>query len=92
MSFALMLSLGITLVYILGKFLNWRWVAVAPIVLIMLFATGMLLVPESPIWLLGHRGGEETRGALGWLRGGGDVTEELQDLEKLHCAINAIYS
>ena len=33
-------------------------------------SAGLLFVPESPIWLLGHRGEEEAARALRWLRSG----------------------
>ena len=35
-------------------------------------------VPESPIWLLGHKGEHETEVALKWLRGKPDVSKEIQ--------------
>ena len=33
-------------------------------------SAGLLFVPESPIWLLGHKGEEEAARALRWLRSG----------------------
>jgi hypothetical protein len=77
-------SVGILLVYGLGALLYWRCVAVLPSVLALLFAAGLARVPESPIWLAGHRGIEPARRALIWLRGGdennSDVNAELDDL------------
>ena len=39
-------------------------------------------LPESPLWLLGHRGQEEARRSLAWLRPGQDVGPELELLEQ----------
>jgi hypothetical protein len=78
-------SLGILLIYVLGALLYWRWVAAIPALLSLLFAACLSAVPESPIWLAGHRGVEPARRALTWLRGGGGgdadaVAAELDDL------------
>jgi len=79
-------SLGILLVYVLGAVLYWRWVAGLPALLALLFALCLAAVPESPIWLAGHRGVEPARRALTWLRGGSAsaaadaVAAELEEL------------
>ncbi len=65
-------SIGILVAYGLGALLHWRAVAAVPAVLSLLFAAGLSLVPESPIWLAGHRGVDPARRALLWLRGGAD--------------------
>ncbi len=76
--------MGILLIYILGALLYWRWVAAIPALLSLLFAACLSAIPESPIWLAGHRGIEPARRALTWLRGGGGnadaVAAELDDL------------
>lgn len=79
----LMGSVGITLVYSLGAVLNWRIVAAVPPVLILGLLATLSLLPESPIWLLGHRGREAAGEALQWLRGTKDVGEELEELANL---------
>ena len=78
--FTLMLSLGILVAYCLGAGLYWRYLTAVPAALSLLFAAGLCRIPESPIWLLGHRGREAARAALIWLRGLEDVEEELEDL------------
>jgi hypothetical protein len=80
--FTLMLSIGITVTYSLGAGLNWRYITIFPATLNLLFAAGLSLIPESPIWLLGHCGSEAAQAALVWLRGSAEVTQELADLLK----------
>ena len=53
--FSLMLGLGILLCYCVGAGLYWRYVASLPPVIYLLLAVGLSRVPESPLWLLGHR-------------------------------------
>ena len=74
-----MVGIGILLVYILGAFLDWRIVASVPTILMYtLLCVALIFIPESPVWLLGHRGVEEGKDALQWLRNGADVEEELE--------------
>ena len=76
--YGLMVGLGITLCYSLGAGIYWRLVALLPPLLYLALFSGLLLVPESPLWLLGHRDPEQARGALQWLRDSQDVTEEFK--------------
>ena len=63
-----MVGLGILTTYCLGALLYWRFVsAVPPLLYLVLFLT-LYRVPESPLWLLSHRGTEDCRLALQWLR------------------------
>jgi len=80
--FALMVGIGIMISYSLGAGLYWRYVACFPPVLYGVLIFGMVLVPESPIWLLSHKGRDEATKALRWLRAGKQVEEELKELEK----------
>ena len=67
--FALMVGIGILFSYVLGSFLYWRLVSSVPTVLgYILLGTGLISVPESPIWLLSHRGVDQARQSLLWLR------------------------
>ena len=66
--YGLMVGLGITLCYSLGAGLYWRLVALLPPLLYLALFAGLLLVPESPLWLLGHTTPDQARGALQWLR------------------------
>lgn len=58
------------MIYSLGAALSWRYVAVAPLlVLVLPGVLGLLWVPESPYWLLGRSRSEQARGSLRKLRG-----------------------
>ena len=41
------------------------------------------VVPESPLWLLGHRGPQQARLALRWLRQREDVEEEIRQIQNI---------
>ncbi|KAF0763767.1 facilitated trehalose transporter Tret1-like [Aphis craccivora] len=61
--------LGMFLIYLLGYFYEWRIVALlstlCPITCICL----VMLIPESPIWLIANGKNEKAKKALCWLRG-----------------------
>lgn len=61
--------LGMFLIYLLGYFYEWRTVALlstlCPITCICL----VMLIPESPIWLISNGKNEKAKKALCWLRG-----------------------
>ena len=66
--YAVMEGLGILTPYCLGAFLYWRIVSGFPPLLYLLLFLILWRIPESPLWLLSHRGTEECREALHWLR------------------------
>ena len=63
-----MYSLGVLTTYILGAGLYWRFVSTIPPLLYLLLFLALWRLPESPLWLLSHRGTEDCREALQWLR------------------------
>ena len=65
---ALLGGFGILFCYSLGIELSWRYVACVPPVLYIVVTIALFFIPESPIWLLGHKGEQEARTALQWLR------------------------
>ncbi|XP_037087176.1 facilitated trehalose transporter Tret1-2 homolog [Pollicipes pollicipes] len=72
----LMNNLGCLMSYICGYVLPWRWVPVAPVlVLLVPSVVGLIFVPESPYWLLGRKQHEPARRSLRVLRGDDDVAE-----------------
>ena len=79
----LMFGFGILLSYCSGALLYWRYSSAAPCFLYLFLFMGLLKIPESPIWLLGHKGRGEARKALQWLRNNDQVEEEVENLEKL---------
>lgn len=78
-----MLALGILTSYCLGALLYWRLVAGIPVIFCLLNFFVLLRVPESPIWLLGHKGLERGRLALQWLRASEHVEDEIKQLQQL---------
>lgn len=81
--YILMFGIGILLSYCMGAVLYWRYSAAIPCLLYLFLFIGLFRIPESPIWLLGHKGREDARKALQWLRNSDHIEEELEDLEKL---------
>ena len=79
--FALMIGLGVLLVYTLGSLLPWRPTVLLLPGLLLLLLVALVPAPESPIWLLGNRGKEEAQKALEWVRGGANVDEEIIQLK-----------
>lgn len=66
-NFAIMI--GSLVMYLLGTYFTWRTCALislfAPIITILV----LLLVPESPYWLMSQNRGDEAMASLQWLRG-----------------------
>ena len=82
-TYTLIVSLGILVMYILGSGLNWRFVCIIPVSVLILQSCNLVFIPESPVWLLGHSGVKEAREALQWLRAADDVEVELDNLRKV---------
>jgi len=81
--YTLMVGVGILLIYSLGSVLYWRYVACVPPVLYLFMILGLLLVPESPIWLISHKGKAEAKKSLILLRASEEVDTELEALEQI---------
>ena len=77
-----MIGLGILTTYCLGAVLYWRFVSIIPPVLYLVLFLLLWRVPESPLWLLSHRGPEDCREALQWLRGTEEVSEEISQIQE----------
>lgn len=84
-SLTLSISFGILLCHILGTFFHYKIVAFAASIIPVFICTILLLVPESPIWLLTRHRVEEAKTAFLWLRGHHeDSLTELECLVKKH--------
>lgn len=75
-------ELGTLASFTLGAFLDWRQLAAVAACAPLLFFLAILLIPETPSFLLYHGREEEARRALSWLRSedGGDSREEMETL------------
>ncbi len=83
--FQLAITVGILLAYVVDYAFaasqGWRWMLGLAVVPAAIFAIGMLLLPESPRWLVknGHR--EAARKVLGRIRTAAGADAELKDIE-----------
>ena len=80
-----MMAFGLLLVWFLGYVLSWRIIAyiltIPPIFLIFL----LLLLPETPYWLVEYNNVEEAKKSLQFFRGKNyDITEELNEIRQRH--------
>jgi len=81
----LCITAGILVSYLVGFALasvtdGWRWMLGIGAVPGLVLAIGMLILPESPRWLAGHGRIDEAGAVLTRLRGGTDVSGELNAL------------
>ena len=78
-SLAIAISVGITLIYVLGALLHWIIVAWIFIGFIVIQCIGLHFVPESPQWLMSQGYEEEAQQCLKILR------HNDQDVLKVTC-------
>jgi len=64
---ALGISLGIFLAFALGMLISWQWLAVCGSCISGLLSVLLLLIPESPRWLMAHSHKRASHKALQWL-------------------------
>ncbi|CAL9674945.1 sugar porter family MFS transporter [Streptomyces sp. enrichment culture] len=86
--FQLLTTLGIVLAYgvnaLFGDSQAWRWSLGPAAVPGLLMAGGVLLVPESPRWLVALGRPDTARALLRKVRAQEDVEDELRDIEAVH--------
>lgn len=63
------LALGILVAYIIGAFVDWWILAFILSMFPMMLFTGMIFMPETPIWLISHNREDDAKKALQRLRG-----------------------
>ena len=61
--------MGILVAYTIGAFVDWWLLAFILSVFPLILLTGMIFMPESPVWLMAHNREDEARQALQRLRG-----------------------
>ncbi len=60
--------------YIIGAFVDWWILAFVMAIFPLFLFTGMIFMPETPIWLIAHKQEEEARKSLQRLRGKSVIT------------------
>ena len=83
-SFQIGTTSGILVIYSLGLYFNWVWLAMLAAIPPVLMTLLMVLAPESPRWLLMRAGRAEALHVLSWLRegqSGESVTRECNEIE-----------
>lgn len=79
------ISFGILLCHILGTYLHWKTVAFVAGVFPIVIFLNLLIIPESPSWLLTQDRVKEAEEAFVWLRGNSiEAMAELENLVKKH--------
>lgn len=76
-----LVSLGVLAVYAFGAALHWRCVALLAAGVASITGLAVLLLPESPPWLLEHGRVDDARTALSWLRQSPEVAND--ELERM---------
>ena len=77
-----MVTFGVLHVDVIGKFLGWKWITVACIAIVVLWAILMLFIPESPHYLLTEKKYDAARSALEFLRGHSYIENELAEIQE----------
>jgi sugar porter (SP) family MFS transporter len=83
--FQLAITVGILLAYIVdysfAGIQGWRWMFGLAVVPAVVFAVGMLFLPESPRWLAKRGRRADARAVLARIRGVSEVDAEMQEIE-----------
>ena len=76
-----MVTVGVLLGMGIGSFNSWRWLSVVCLLADLAWAFLLLLVPETPAYLLSKNKEYEARASLSWLRNGSNIEEELLEIK-----------
>jgi sugar porter (SP) family MFS transporter len=82
----LMITIGIFMSYCVNYIFantngSWRWMFAIGVIPALLLGLGMLLLPESPRWLVKQKQIERARETLQYLRGSKNVEHEIIDIQ-----------
>lgn len=81
--FQLCVTIGILMVYVVGAFIDWNYLAGIAAVPTLLMAILMFFMPETPSWLISHNKRSEAEQSLKSLRGAGsDTDQEMSQLQE----------
>lgn len=76
------LGLGIVLAFSGGLIFHWRWLAVMGAIFPALMSVLMLLLPETPRWLIANHLRHRAAHMLKWLRNEtADINQEIVEIE-----------
>jgi len=78
----LMVVFGVMLVIVMGLAQNWRWVSIACLLMIVIWAVCLLFVPETPAHFISKGEDAAAREALEWLRGTNRVDQEFYQIKR----------
>ncbi|XP_076067618.1 facilitated trehalose transporter Tret1-like [Oratosquilla oratoria] len=73
-------NIGMLLSFFMGVYLDWRQLAMVSSVVPALLFVAVIIIPETPSYLLYRGREEEAAASLVWLRAGQDVTSELETM------------
>ncbi|XP_037091793.1 facilitated trehalose transporter Tret1-like [Pollicipes pollicipes] len=89
-SFQFQVTLGVLLSYVIGKYADWNYLAMASAFFPVVWLVLVCFIRESPVWLVDKNRELEAHDALLWLRGtGADVNAELAQLRRQNEEIRA---
>lgn len=71
------MALGTLITYVVGSFLPWHFLSYFCAAFPVLLLISVLVLPESPAWLITNNRIEEARASLQWLRNGKDIESVL---------------
>ncbi|CAG9859235.1 unnamed protein product [Phyllotreta striolata] len=80
-------TLGMLSQFILGAALDWRTVTLVNCVLPLISFCLLMLIPETPVWLLTKNRHEEAKKSIAWLRGWTSVENILEEYQELYAQI-----
>ncbi|XP_072375719.1 facilitated trehalose transporter Tret1-like isoform X2 [Diabrotica undecimpunctata] len=78
-------TLGMLSQFILGSFMKWRTVTLVNCFIPIISFLLLMIVPETPVWLISKNRIEEAKKSIAWLRGWTaieDIQDEFQELHK----------
>ncbi|XP_068236877.1 facilitated trehalose transporter Tret1-like isoform X1 [Palaemon carinicauda] len=73
-------NIGMLLSFLLGVYLDWRQLAMVASIAPALLFLALMLIPETPSYLLYQGRDDDAATSLSWLRGGLDVSQELDTM------------
>jgi len=78
----LMVTIGVLLAIVVGVCNSWRWLTIACLAMVVVWALLLLAVPETPAYQLTKKRYREARQSLEWLRGTVQVEAEFEDIQR----------